>query len=61
MKTKKFSKKMNKFKLIKIAVIGLTIAGHLTTAAAYLKPQFSPVSYYLEPTKQILIQGGNAL
>ncbi|CAJ0761305.1 7802_t:CDS:2 [Entrophospora sp. SA101] len=47
---------MNKYQLLKYAVIGLTTISHTASAASFLKPQLALIPRYTEPTKQVLIQ-----
>jgi hypothetical protein len=54
-------KTMNKYRIIKYAVIGLTFASRTASAASFLKPELRTFTQYAEPAKQVLIQAGNAL
>jgi hypothetical protein len=51
---------MNKYQLLKYAVIGLTIASRASPAITFIKPEFRTFTQYAEPTKHFLIQAGNA-
>jgi hypothetical protein len=51
---------MNKYQLLKYAVIGLTTISRTASAASFLKPELRTFTQYFEPTKQVLIQAGNA-
>ena len=53
---------MNKYQLLKYAIIGLTFTSRAASTAIFLKPELRTFTPYLEPpTKQVLIQGGNSL
>ena len=52
---------MNKYQLLKYAIIGLTFTSRAASTAIFLKPELCTFTPYLEPTKQVLIQGGNSL
>ena len=54
-------KTMNKYQILKYAVIGLTFASRTASAASFLKPELRIITQYTEPVKQVLIQGGNYL
>jgi hypothetical protein len=51
---------MNKYQLLKYAIIGLTFTSRAASTAIFLKPELRTFTPYLEPTKQVLIQAGNA-
>lgn len=54
-------KTMNKYQILKYAVIGLTTISRASSAASFLKPELRTFTQFVEPTKQALIQVGNAL
>jgi hypothetical protein len=56
----KKSKIMNKYQILKYAIIGLTITSRATSFASFVKPELAIIPKYAEPTKQVLIQAGNA-
>jgi hypothetical protein len=51
---------MNKYQILKYAIIGLTITSRATSLASFIKPELAVIPKYAEPTKQVLIQAGNA-
>lgn len=51
---------MNKYQLLKYAVIGLTTFSRASSAMSFIKPELRTFTQYVEPTKQVLIQAGNA-
>ena len=51
---------MNKYQYLKWAVIGLNFASRATSTASFFKPELRTFTQYVEPTKQVLIQAGNA-
>ena len=51
---------MNKYQILKYAVIGLTTISRASSAASFLKPELRTFTQYAEPTKRALIQVGNA-
>ena len=52
---------MNQYQYLKWAVIGLTTISRASAALSSFKPELRIITYYTEPTKQVLIQSGNAL
>ncbi|RHZ36599.1 hypothetical protein [endosymbiont GvMRE of Glomus versiforme] len=51
---------MNKYQILKYAIIGLTITSRTASLASFIKPELTIIPKYAEPTKQVLIQAGNA-
>ncbi|RHZ36422.1 hypothetical protein [endosymbiont GvMRE of Glomus versiforme] len=51
---------MNKYQILKWAVMGLTITSRTASLASFIKPELTIIPKYAEPTKQVLIQAGNA-
>ncbi|KLL04237.1 MAG: hypothetical protein MRECE_2c148 [Mycoplasmataceae bacterium CE_OT135] len=51
---------MNKYQILKYAIIGLTKISRASSAASFLKPELRVFTQYAEPAKQALIQVGNA-
>lgn len=41
--------------------MGLTFTSRAASTASFIKPQLALIPRYTEPTKQVLIQAGNAL
>lgn len=51
---------MNKYQLLKYAVIGLTLTSRAAPAVSFFRPELRTFTQYAEPTKHFLIQAGNA-